>query len=74
MVEVEGEEEQELAADMALAFLSENLPENIFGAPKGGSGMWASLIRIQDPINEKTIFKVPLEQNEAAYRYSAYKN
>lgn len=67
MVEVEGEEEQELAADMALAFLSENLPENIFGSPKGGSGMWASVIRIMDPIGEKTVFKVPLEQNEAAY-------
>lgn len=69
MVEVEGgEEEQEVAADMALAFLSENLPENVFGSPKGGSGMWASVIRILDAINEKTIFKVPLEQNEAALR------
>ncbi|KAG8170399.1 hypothetical protein JTE90_012612, partial [Oedothorax gibbosus] len=41
-----GEEEQELAADMAAQFLSENLDERIFGSPKEGSGMWASVIRI----------------------------
>ena len=36
MVEAAGEEEQELAAEMAAAFLNENLPENTFGAPKAG--------------------------------------
>lgn len=67
MVEAAGEEEQELAADMAAQFLSENLDERTFGSPKGGSGMWASVIRILDPIEGKTIFKVPLAQNEAAF-------
>ena len=67
MVEAAGEDEQEQAAEMAAAFLSENLPENIFGAPKPGSGQWASVIRILDPISGQTIQKIPLEQNEAAF-------
>ncbi|XP_054707454.1 splicing factor 3B subunit 3-like isoform X2 [Uloborus diversus] len=66
MVEAAGEDEKELAAEMAATFLSENLPENIFGSPKGGSGMWASVIKIIDPIDGKTIDKISLEQNEAA--------
>ncbi|XP_067136925.1 splicing factor 3B subunit 3 [Centruroides vittatus] len=66
MVEAAGEDEQELAAEMAAAFLSENLPEATFGAPKAGPGMWASVIRILDPIEGKTIQKIALEQNEAA--------
>lgn len=73
MVEAAGEEEEELAAEMAAAFLSENLPETIFGSPKGGSGMWASVIRIMDPIVGKTVFKVSLEQNEAAFCISLVK-
>ena len=68
MVEAAGEEEQELAAQMAAAFLSENLPESVFGAPKAGPGMWASIIRIVNPITRTTIDKVHLEQNEAAHR------
>ena len=68
-MEVAGEEEQELAAEMAAAFLNENLPEDTFGAPKAGSGMWASIIRIVNPINGQTLDKIQLEQNEAAYRY-----
>jgi splicing factor 3B subunit 3 len=68
MVEAAAEEEQHLAAEMAAAFLNENLPEDSFGAPKAGSGMWASIIRIISPINGRTIFRLPLEQNEAAFR------
>ena len=34
MVEAAGEEEQQLAAEMAAAFLNERLPEDTFGAPK----------------------------------------
>ena len=68
MVEAAGEEEQELAAEMAAAFLNENLPENVFGAPKAGPGMWASVIRIINPISGSTLDKIQLEQNEAAYR------
>lgn len=67
MVEAAGEEEQELAAEMAAAFLNENLPENVFGAPKAGPGMWASVIRIINPISGSTLDKIQLEQNEAAY-------
>ncbi|KAG1692941.1 Splicing factor 3B subunit 3 [Nymphon striatum] len=73
MVEAAGEEEQELAAEMAASFLSENLPENVFGAPKAGPGMWASIIRIMDPIEGKTIEKIQLEQNEAAFSIALVK-
>ena len=69
MREAAGEDEQELANEMAEAFLSENLPENVFGAPKAGSGMWASCIRVLDPINGETVQQINLEQNEAALRY-----
>lgn len=73
MVEAAAEEEQHLAAEMAAAFLNENLPEDTFGAPKAGPGMWASLIRIISPINGKTVFKIPLEQNEAAFSIALVK-
>ena len=53
-----GEDEQELAAEMAGAFLSENLPENVFGAPKAGAGMWASCIRVLDPIHGETVQQI----------------
>ncbi|UYV62354.1 SF3B3 [Cordylochernes scorpioides] len=66
MVEAAGEEDQELAAEMAAAFLSQNLPENTFGAPKAGPGMWASQIRVLEPGQGRTVLKLPLEQNEAA--------
>ena len=68
MREAAGEDEQELANEMAEAFLSENLPENVFGAPKAGPGMWASCIRVLDPINGDTVQQINLEQNEAALR------
>ena len=68
MVEAAGEEEQELAAQMAAAFLSENLPESVFGAPKAGPGMWSSVVRIVNPITRSTVDKIHLEQNEAAQR------
>ena len=68
MREAAGEDEQELANEMAEAFLSENLPENVFGAPKAGDRMWASCIRVLDPINGETAQQINLEQNEAALR------
>uniref|UniRef100_A0A3P8YGY9 Splicing factor 3B subunit 3 n=1 Tax=Esox lucius TaxID=8010 RepID=A0A3P8YGY9_ESOLU len=67
MVEAAGEDERELAAEMAAAFLNENLPEAIFGAPKAGSGQWASLVRLVNPIQGSTLDLVQLEQNEAAF-------
>ena len=44
-----GEEEQEAAAEAAEAFLTEDLPENVFGSVKAGAGMWASCLRIMHP-------------------------
>ncbi len=63
------EEEQELAHQMADAFLNEDLPESEFGAPKAGAGMWASIVRIMDPISGNTLSMLRLPQNEAALRY-----
>ncbi|XP_077993061.1 splicing factor 3B subunit 3 [Glandiceps talaboti] len=67
MVEAAGEEEQEMAAEMAAAFMNENLPEDVFGAPKAGAGMWASVIRVLNPITGKSTHVEQLEQNEAAF-------
>ena len=49
MVQTAGEEEQEAAAEAAEAFLAEELPEAVFGAPKAGTGMWASCLRLMHP-------------------------
>lgn len=68
MEEAAGEEERALAKEMAEDFLSEDLPERTYGAPKAGAGMWASLIRIMDPVNGLTHSVTRLEQNEAAIR------
>lgn len=65
MREAAGDDEQELANEMADAFINEVLPENIFSAPKAGVGMWASVIRIMEPIHGHTINKIKLNQNEA---------
>lgn len=66
MKEAAGEEEQELAKEMADAFLSEDLPESVFSAPKAGHGMWASQIKVMDPIAGNLYKVLKLEQNEAA--------
>lgn len=58
-------DEQELAREMADAFVNEVYPESIFSAPKAGIGMWASVIRIIEPIHGHTIHKIKLTQNEA---------
>lgn len=68
MQEAAGEEEQELAREMAEAFLTEDLPERVFSAPKAGAGMWASLVRLLDPVEGKTHLLMRLEQNLAAIR------
>ena len=67
MIEDAQEEERELAAEMAAAFLNEDLPESVFGAPKASAGMWASNIRIINPITGATLDSVQLDQNEAAH-------
>jgi splicing factor 3B subunit 3 len=68
MVESVTEEQREMAAEMAAQFLNEELPESTFGAPKAGAGMWASVLRIINPITGQTLDKIALEQNEAAQR------
>ena len=49
MVQSAGQEEQLAAAQAAEAFLAEDLPEGVFGAPKAANGMWASCLRIMHP-------------------------
>lgn len=68
MREAAGEDEQDLANEMAEAFLGENLPEAVFGAPKAGPGHWASCIRLLDPVKQETVQQINLDQNEAALR------
>lgn len=65
MREAAGDDEQDLANEMADAFINEVLPEEVFSAPKAGAGMWASHIRIMDPIHGHTINKIQLAQNDA---------
>lgn len=67
MIESAGESEKQLATETAKAFLAENIDERAFGAPKAAPGMWASLIRIMDPISLQTRISIELEQNEAAF-------
>ena len=67
MIEAADEQDKELATETAKQFLSENLPENLFGAPKAAPGMWASLVRIVDPVSLQTRASFELEQNEAAF-------
>jgi len=68
MKEAAGDDERELAEEMSKAFMSEDLPDEVFGAPKAGAGMWASMIRIISPVKGNTVAKIPFEQNEAAHR------
>ena len=67
MIEDAQEEERELAAEMAAAFLNEELPESVFGSPKASAGMWASIVRVINPITGATLDSVQYDQNEAAH-------
>lgn len=67
-MEAAGEDEQELAAEMAAAFLSENLPDSQFGAAKAGQGLWASRISLVNCSTWEVADTINLEQNEAAFR------
>ncbi|CAH8491836.1 unnamed protein product [Dicrocoelium dendriticum] len=60
-------DEQQFVKESAAAFLAENLPEHIFGAPKAGPGMWASLLRCLNPLNGNTLHLIRFPQNEAAH-------
>ena len=50
---------QGAAAEAAEAFLSQDLPEAVFGAPKAGAGMWASSLRLMHPVEVCTPFCIP---------------
>lgn len=67
MVQAASEQEQEEAARAAEAFLKEELPETVFGAPKAGPGMWASCLRLMHPTQGRTLDLVQFDQNEAAF-------
>ena len=61
-----GEDEQEAAAEAAEKFLSEDLPENVFGAVKAGSGMWSLCLKIMHTTEGKTLELVQFQQNASA--------
>ncbi|XP_046843553.1 splicing factor 3B subunit 3-like [Xenia sp. Carnegie-2017] len=67
MVESVADEDKAAVAQVAAEFLQEDLPEQQFGATKAGPGMWASVIRVFDPIKGETLDLVELKQNEAAF-------
>lgn len=60
-------EELALARESADAFLLENLPEVVFGSPKAGPGMWASLLRCLNPLDGTTTELIRFPQDEAAH-------
>jgi len=60
-------EERALAAEMAAAFLKEELPESDFGSPRAGQGMWASKISIISPETGGTLHHVWLEQGQGIH-------
>ena len=66
-------DEKKLAIEMANAFIQTKLPEQTFGAPKATPGMWASTIRIMDPLSKEMKDMIELEQNEAAFSIALVK-
>ncbi|KAJ6220955.1 hypothetical protein RDWZM_006767 [Blomia tropicalis] len=66
MMETAAQEDKVEVSELANAFLNENLPETIFGAPKAGPNTWASLIRVLNPKNGQTLHRIELEQGDAA--------
>ena len=41
-------------------------PEELFGAPKGAPGQWASCLQIVDPSQMGVLYTLQMENNEAA--------
>jgi splicing factor 3B subunit 3 len=66
MQEAAGAEEAAVARELAEAFLSEEPNEQVFGAPRAGPGLWASMIRVMAPTSGTTFQVHRLEQNLAA--------
>ena len=67
MVESVADEDKAAVAQVAAEFLQEDLPEQQFGAPKAGSGLWASVIRVFDPIKVCSSLKCTLHTAIFAY-------
>lgn len=53
--------------EKAAGILTRSLPEDTFGAPKAGPGMWASLLRLMNPLSGETLQVCRFAQNEAAH-------
>lgn len=64
---VESEEDKAQAREVAAGFLNNPQPEDIFGAPKAGPGMWASLLRLMNPLSSESLQVCRFAQNEAAH-------
>ncbi|EDV29081.1 uncharacterized protein TRIADDRAFT_49802 [Trichoplax adhaerens] len=61
IIESAGDEEAELAKEVAESFMNEVLPATEFGEPKAGNGQWASCIQLLAPDQS-----LELDQDEAA--------
>ncbi|GAA6004559.1 hypothetical protein JCM10207_000934 [Rhodosporidiobolus poonsookiae] len=63
---------QKTVADMRMAEMQVDeelleLPAKEFGLPRAPAGTWGSCLRIIDPVAAETVFKLDLEDNEAAF-------
>lgn len=66
LVDAADDEDKEATREIANSILAEKIPEETFGSPKGANGMWASQLRVMDPISGETKFLHEFEQNESA--------
>jgi splicing factor 3B subunit 3 len=67
MIQDADTDEKRLAIEMANAFIETKLPEHVFGAPKAAKGMWASAVRVLDPLSKEVKELIELDQNESAF-------
>lgn len=61
MVDAADDEDKEATREIAKTILA----EETFGASKAANGMWASQLRVMDPISGETKFVYEFEQNES---------
>ncbi|KAM0753797.1 Pre-mRNA-splicing factor RSE1 [Meredithblackwellia eburnea MCA 4105] len=70
--------QQKLLADQRAAGMEvdqevADLPFELFGLPRAAAGNWGSCVRIIDPVEASTVFKLDLENNEAAFSVALVK-
>ncbi|KAM0792362.1 pre-mRNA-splicing factor rse1 [Microbotryomycetes sp. NB124-2] len=58
------------AADVEINEQVLELPTEVFGLPRAPAGNWASCVRVIDPVTASTVFKVDLDNNEAAFAFA----